>query len=72
MAEISSVLCCEISLVGAFLLRSVCVPIINRDMGLAYDVTDCYNLGKKWIPFIDMFKCLPAYSLSVFLHTNSV
>ena len=42
-------------------LRSVCVPLINRHIGRVNDVTDCYNLGKKWIPFINMYKCLPAY-----------
>ena len=46
---------------GAFPLRSVCVPLINRHMGRVNDVTHCYNLGKKWIPFINMYKCLPAY-----------
>ena len=29
------------------LVRSVCVPFINRHMGRVYDVTHCYNLGKK-------------------------
>ena len=37
------------------------VPLINRDTDLVYDVTDCYNLGKKWILFINMHNCLPAY-----------
>ena len=41
--------------------RKKWIPLINRHMGLVYDVTDCYNLGKKWIPFINMCKCLPAY-----------
>ena len=37
------------------------IPLINRHMGLVYNVTDCDNLGKKWTPFINMYKCLPAY-----------
>ena len=47
----------EINPVGAFPLRSVCVPFINRHMGRVYDVTHCYNLRKKMRSFI-LIKCL--------------
>ena len=37
---------------GAFPLRSVCVPLINRHMGRVNDVTHCYNLGKSGFPLL--------------------
>ena len=40
----------EINPVGAFPLRSVCVPLINMCKGRVNDVTHCYNLGKKCVP----------------------
>ena len=48
-SEVSSLLCWKLSLVGAFPLRSVCVPLINMHNGRVYDVTHCYNLGKKCV-----------------------
>ena len=47
---------------GAFPLRSVCVPLINRHMGRVNDVTHCYNplwclpLPSVCLPLIDMHK----------------
>ena len=49
-SEVSSLLCWKLSLVGAFPLRSVCVPLINMHKGQVYDVTHCYNLVKKCVP----------------------
>ena len=43
----------EINPVGAFRV----FPFINRHMGRVYDVTHCYNLGKKMRSFI-LIKCL--------------
>ena len=45
------------------ILGSNLTPLVSSkvQLGLVYDVTDCYNLGKKWIPFINMYKCLPTY-----------
>ena len=37
----------KINLVGAFPLRSVCVPLINMYKGRVYDVTHCFVLEKK-------------------------
>ena len=53
-SEVSSLLCWKLSLVGAFPLRSVCVPLINMHKGRVYDVIHCYNLRKK---------CLPPYTM---------
>ena len=49
----------KISPVGAF-PRKKWVPLINRHMGLVYDVTHCYNLEKK-VPSSILIKCLRAY-----------
>ena len=38
----------KISLVGVF----PCLPLINMYKGRVYDVTHCYNLGKKVSPSI--------------------
>ena len=62
-----TVICRLSSLLGSNLTPLVsspvfpCLPLINMCKGRVYDVTHCYNLGKKWIPFINMYKCLPAY-----------
>ena len=64
-SNVSSLLGSKISPVGAFPLRSVCVPLINRHMGRVNDVTHCYNLGKKMRSFI-LIKCL----VTAFLHIN--
>ena len=48
--HMSSYASVKIYLVGAFPLRSVCVPFINMHKGRVYDVTHCYNLGKKCVP----------------------
>ena len=61
----SSLLGSNLTPFGAFPLRSVCVPLINRHMGRVYDVTHCYNLGKKMRSFI-LIKCL----VTAFPHTN--
>ena len=37
----------EINLVGAFPLRSVCVPLINMYKDRVYDVTRCFILEKN-------------------------
>ena len=39
-----------VSLVGAFPLRSVCVPLINMHKGRVHNVTRCYNPEKKCVP----------------------
>ena len=47
---LSSLSCWKLSLIGAFPLRSVCVPFINMHKGLVNDFTHCYNLQKKCFP----------------------
>ena len=46
----SSYVSLELSPVGAFPLRSVCVPFINMYKGRVHDVTHGYNLEKKCVP----------------------
>ena len=48
--EKSSYVSLELSPVGAFPLRSVCVPFINMHKRRVHDVSHCYNLEKKWVP----------------------
>ena len=35
----------KLSLIDAFSLHSVCVPVINMHKGRVHDVTHCFNLG---------------------------
>ena len=61
------------SLVGGFPLGSFGFPFINMHKGQILDVTNCYNLGKKWVPayvisgYLHTNKCPPPYVMSVFL-----
>ena len=61
----SSRLGSKTSPVGAFPLRSVCVPLINMYKGRVYDVTHCFILGEK-VPSSILIKCL----VTAFLHIN--
>ena len=48
----------KLSLIDAFSLHSVCVPVINMHKGRVHDVTHCFNLEKKCVP---PYLCLPPY-----------
>ena len=64
-SNVSSLLGSKISPVGAFPLRSVCVPLISMYKGRVYDVTHCFIIEKK-VPSSILINCL----VTAFLHIN--